>query len=91
MESVLQTSPGKRVAVTSKLFGSLHVVFGGLTGLLLGSQGVDLLTCSHETAIILLLDLGADIVEGDEGRGSVDIVFELWHFVSQPSMSAGGE
>lgn len=44
---------------------------------MLGSKGINLLARTEETAVILLLELGSDIVEGYEGRSSVDIIFAL--------------
>ena len=42
-------------------------MFSGLAGLLLRGQGIDLLTCPDETAVVLLLNLGSDVVERYKG------------------------
>lgn len=75
--SDLKASSGKRISVASELLRSLDVVFGGLTSLLLSGQSIDLLTCLDEAAVVLLLDLGSNIVEGYKGGGSVDVIFIL--------------
>lgn len=73
----LEARSGKRITVASEFLGSSHIVFSGLTSLLLGDQGIDLLTCLDETAVVLLLNLGSNIVEGYEGRGSIEVIFIL--------------
>lgn len=42
------------------------------------SEGVDLLAGLEQAAVVLLLDLGSNVVEGYEGRGSVDVIFKLY-------------
>lgn len=41
------------------------------------SEGVDLLAGLEQAAVVLLLDLGSNIVEGYKGRGSVDVIFKI--------------
>lgn len=41
-------------------------------------QRIDLLTCLQKTAIVLLLELGADIVEGHQGRGAFEVCIQLF-------------
>lgn len=48
-----------------------------MLGLLLGGNGVDLFAGLDEAAVVLLLDLGADIVEGHEGRGPFEVIVHL--------------
>lgn len=67
----------ERVAIPPLLFGSFDVLLRSLLSLLLGGQGVDLLARLHEAAIVLLLELGADIVEGHEGRCAVNVILNL--------------
>lgn len=74
---ILETRLGKRVAVSAELVSSLGVALGGLLGLLLGSDGIDLLASLDEAAVVLLLKLGTDIVEGYEGRGSIGFIFKI--------------
>lgn len=40
-------------------------------------ERVDLLSCLHETEIVLLLQLGADLVEGEQGGCPIDIAIGL--------------
>lgn len=78
----LETRLGKRVTISAELVSSLGVALGGLLGLLLGSDGIDLLASLDEAAVVLLLELGTDIVEGYEGRGSIGFIFKLHHMWS---------
>lgn len=48
-----------------------------LSGLLASSQSINLLSRPHEAGIILLPELGSNLVEGHEHRGFIDIVFNL--------------
>lgn len=89
-EVVVCSEPGlgKRVAVATELVGSFHVQLGGLLGHLLGSYGIDLLASPDEAAVVLLLELGADVVEGDEGCRPVGIVLVLIFISYQPKSHA---
>lgn len=73
----LQAAARKRVPVSSRLVGSLGVSIGGLLCLLLGGQGVDLLAGPEQAAVVLLLNLGADVVERHEGRGALEVVVNV--------------
>lgn len=73
----LQAAAGEGVTVSSCLFGCLGVSISGLLRLLLGSQGVDLLAGLEQAAVVLLLDLGADIVERHESGSALEVVVNL--------------
>lgn len=68
---------GKRISVSSHLFDLFHVELGELLGLLSCSQGVDLFARSDEAAVVLLLELGANVIEGHERVGAFEIFFIL--------------
>jgi hypothetical protein len=55
-------------------------------GLLLRGQGIDLLACLDEAAVILLLELGADIVQSHQGGRSLKIIVTLDVRYQQKSM-----
>lgn len=73
----LQASSWERVSLASKLIGSLHVALCCLLSLLSRSQYVDFLARPEKAAVVLLLDLGSNIVKGHECRSSVYIILVL--------------
>lgn len=73
----LQAAAGEGISAAARLFGRFGVSVGGLLGLLLCSQRVDLLARLEQAAVVLLLDLGANVVERHEGRGSLEIIVHL--------------
>jgi hypothetical protein len=82
----LQRRLGKGVPVPSELVGGLDVALGSLLRLLLGGKRVDLLAGLEEAAAVLLLELGANIIQRHQCRGSFEVVIEL---KITPSRSAG--
>lgn len=52
----------KGISVSSHLFGLFHIKLGELLGLLPLSQSVNLFARSHKAAVVLLLELCADVV-----------------------------
>lgn len=44
---------------------------------LLGCECVDLLACLLKAAVVLLLQLGTDLVEGEQGGCSIDVSISL--------------
>lgn len=60
--SSLQARLWERVSVSAKFFGRLQVLVVGLLCMLLCGQRIDLLTGFDEAAVVLLLDLGSNVV-----------------------------
>ena len=50
---------------------------GCLLRLLLRREGIDLLPCADEAAVVLLLELGSNVVKGHERRSTFEVGVEL--------------
>ena len=74
----------ERVSVSSELISGLRAPLGGLLGLLLRGEGIDLLAGLEEAAVVLVLELGADVVEGHQRGCSFEVLVDLIILLAKP-------
>lgn len=73
----LEATARKRVSASSCFFGRLGVAISGLLSLLLRSECVDFLARLEQAAVVLLLNLGANVVECHECGSSLKVIVNL--------------
>lgn len=78
-----------RVSASSHLIGCLGALFGGLLCLLLRSQGIDLLAGLEKAAVVLLLEFGADVVQGHQSRCALEVVVKLALYIDRSASAPG--
>lgn len=83
----LEARSRKRISVAAHLLGSLCIALSGLLSLLLRGNGINLFAGLDQAAIVLLLNLGANVVKRHEGRGSFEIIVHLCMLVFCPVLS----